>query len=131
MHSLQKNILIVDGNQDILDALADDLCLFMNNCIIHTAKDGKLGGEMMRSMSIDLVLTDIDRSSPNGYRFIEQARKDFPAVPVCVMTGNCSPSMVNHLASIGVVRRIEKPFKFSTLARVLTEELDQADERHT
>jgi CheY-like chemotaxis protein len=75
-------------------------------------------------MNIDMVVTDLAMPVMSGYVLIEYAKKNFPFVPVCVMTASCSPNVVGRLLSMGVGRWIEKPFKFEKLARMIADELN-------
>ena len=77
----------------------------------------------MKKTPIDLVLTELLIPAMNGFRFIEQVKKNYPFVPVCVMTGDCSPSVIERLRTIGVGRWIEKPFQFDQIAKLISEEL--------
>ena len=118
-----KKILIVDNNKDILEALSGNLCNSLKDCSILTASNGATGEDIMKKTPIDLVLTELLIPAMNGFRFIEQVKKNYPFVPVCVMTGDCSPSVIERLRTIGVGRWIEKPFQFDQIAKLISEEL--------
>jgi len=120
-----KNILIVDDNKDILNALAAGLCRRLHDCSILTAASGAKGEKIVRSTPIDLILTEVSMPAENGYKFIEQVKKNYPFVPVCVMTGDCSPAVIKRLELMGVGRWIEKPFQFDNLATMISEELEK------
>lgn len=118
-----KNILVLDDNKEILEAVARRLEKYVEGCTVLCAPDGAQGEAILRSRPIDLILTDLSMPVMNGYSLIEFARKNYPSVPVCVMTANCSPNVVTRLLSLGVGRWIEKPFKFDKLAKMIAEEL--------
>ncbi len=118
-----KNILILDDNRDILDALSVSLRKVLKDCTILTSSNGAKGEDILKTTPIDLILTDLSMPTVNGYRFIEHVKKNYPFVPVCVMTGNCSPDVIKRLQSMGVGRWIEKPFQFDQLAHMIAEEL--------
>ena len=126
-----KNVLILDDNRDILNELSTSLCGWLKDCNILTALNGEKGEDILRSVPIDLILTDLGLLVANGYKFIEYARKNHPSVPVCVMTGNCPPSVLERLNTLGVSNSIEKPFTFEKLARLISEalKLKQHDSR--
>ena len=118
-----KNILVLDDNKYILDALSANLCYYLGDCNIMTALNGAKGEDVLRTTPVDLILTDIDMPVEKGYEFIEHAKKNYPGVPVCVMTGDCSPSVREKLEALGVTRYIEKPFQYDKLVSMITEEL--------
>jgi DNA-binding NtrC family response regulator len=118
-----KNILVLDDNKYILDALQGNLCYYLGDCNIMTAINGAEGADVLNSTPVDLILTDLDIPVSKGYEFIEHARKNYPGVPVCVMTGDCSAAIKEKLETLGVTRYIEKPFQYDKLVRMITEEL--------
>ena len=118
-----KNILVLDDNRSILDVLSSGLCRHLHDCKIMTAHDEQTGMNILRSVPIDLILTDLDIPAAKGYGFIEHAVKHYPAIPLCVMTGNCSSSVRERLEVLGISRYIEKPFQLDSLAEMITGEL--------
>jgi two-component system NtrC family response regulator len=118
-----KNILVLDDNKYILDALSANLCYYLGECNIMTALDGAKGAEVLGSVPVDLILTDLDLPAAKGYEFIEHAKKNHPGVPVCAMTGYCSTTVREKLKTLGVTRYIEKPFHYAQLVSMITEEL--------
>jgi two-component system capsular synthesis sensor histidine kinase RcsC len=120
---VMKSILIIDDNKDLLDALSAALRCQLKDCGIVTALDGAKGMNIMESVPIDLIVTDLAMPVMNGYLFIEYAKKHYPAIPVCVMTGSCSPQILEKLRSSGVGRCIKKPFQLDELLQVISEEL--------
>ncbi|OGW53869.1 MAG: hypothetical protein A2Z46_08360 [Nitrospirae bacterium RBG_19FT_COMBO_55_12] len=118
-----KNILVLDDNKDLLDGMSARLCNYLKGCNILTASDGAQGMDILKSVSIDLILTDLSMPVVNGYTLIEHAKKHYPSVPVCVMTAGCSPDVIRRLQSLGVGRWIEKPFQLEKLAHMISEEL--------
>lgn len=122
-----KNILVVDDDKDILDGLFMRLQRHLRGCNILTAPDGAQGMHILASQSIDLLLTDLSMPVMNGYTLIEHTKKQHPSIPVCVMTANCSPPVVERLVTMGVGRWIQKPFQLEQLAHMILEELEAAD----
>lgn len=118
-----KNILIVDDNKDILNALQVGLRGFLKNCTILTALNTKRAAEILNTTPVDLILTDLDMPVKNGYRFIELSRISHGAVPVCVMTGSCTEADRERLQALGVKQIIEKPFQFENLSSLIAGEL--------
>jgi len=118
-----KSILVLDDNKHILDALSANLCKYLKNCTIMTASNGIKGADILRSTAVDLILTDLNMPDEDGLMFIERTRKDYPGIPVCVMTGECAPQAKERLRGLGVKRHIQKPFHFEALADLIREEL--------
>ncbi len=118
-----RNILVLDDNKFILEALSGTLRRYLKDCTVLTASNSVKGTEILRSTPIHLILTDLDLRPDDGYRFIESARRSHPGIPLCVMTGACEPHVKERLERLGVSRYIEKPFPVESLATMITEEL--------
>lgn len=117
-----KNILVVDDNTEIIEAVSQRLPRYLKDCRVFTATDGVQGEAVMRSNPIDLVLTDLSMPAMNGYLLIERTKKNHPSVPICVMTAGCTSKVIDRLLSLGVGRWIQKPFKFEKLAQMIAGE---------
>lgn len=119
-----KNILIIDDNNDILESIRKGLCGRLKDCRILTASNGETGEQILKTEPVDLIVADLGMPVLNGYRFIEKARHELPAIPLCVMTGSCPPGVVERLRTLGVTRIIGKPFLLERLADIIAEELN-------
>jgi DNA-binding NtrC family response regulator len=117
----QDNILIIDDNKDILDALAMILGSALKDPVIQTAVNRKKAEEILRNDPIDLIMADLDMPLAEGYALIDFLKKNYPDIPLCVMTGGCSPGTKERLRSMGVERSIEKPFQIDALKTLLRE----------
>lgn len=118
-----KNILVLDDNKFILEALSGTLKRYLKDCTVMTASTSVKGTEILRSTPIDLILTDLDLRPDDGYQFIENARSSYPGIPLCVMSGTCEPHVKERLQRLGISRYIEKPFPVESLATMISEEL--------
>lgn len=118
-----KNILVLDDNNDLLEAVSSRLQRHIKGCTVVTAADGTQGESILRSTPIDLIITDLAMPVMNGYVLIEHVRKNYPSVPICVITASCSLEVVKKLQQMGVVRWLQKPFRIEALARMAAEEL--------
>jgi len=75
--------------------------------------------------SSDAINSLIMRDSPfsTSLHPFCKLKKNYPGVPVCVMTGDCSASVREKLEALGVTRYREKPFQYDKLVSMITEEL--------
>lgn len=121
-----KNILIVDDNRVILGSLSSYLRFKLQDYHVLTAEDGRKAIEALETNPVSLILTDLEMPNVDGYQLIEYAKKNFPSVPVVVMTGSWSLDLRMLVVKTGVVRCIEKPFRFEELDQMVTEALEQA-----
>ncbi len=118
-----KTILIVDDNTFILEGLSTTFGLLLKGCTIVTAENGKQAVEIMESTPVDLVLTDLSMPVMDGYGLIAHGKKNYPHVPVFVMTGVYTADVAERLSLLGAYRCIEKPFDHEKLAHLIEREL--------
>jgi len=110
-----KNILIIDDNRMLRNSISEYLGFMVQGCTIMTAEDGQTGIEMLKSNPVNLVLTDLEMPGIDGYRVIEYAKNNHPDVPVIIMTGSWSADLSELVSKTGIVRCLEKPFRFEDL----------------
>jgi two-component system chemotaxis response regulator CheY len=123
---MKKNILLIDDNKYLLDVFVIRLSMALKNYKILTARSGKQGLEILKSTSVDFVLTDLDMPEMNGYEFIEQAQRHFPSVPVYAVSNECTEEVARRLHSLGISECIDKPFLVEEVRRAL---MNRAEEK--
>jgi len=103
------NLLIIDDNQEILDALHDFFS--QKNCLVKSALNGLDGLKLLEAdnKSIDLVITDIVMPHISGVAIISIVKKKYPEIPVIAITGwGEYPEAMAAEAQADLV--LEKPF---------------------
>ena len=118
-----KNILLVDDNLYFLTGLSMNLCIHLKNCNILTAGNGRKALEIMEAIPVDLIVTDLEMPTMDGYELVESVKKKHRGLPVFVMTGSAAPETKKRLESMGASRCLEKPFGFKELADLIETEL--------
>lgn len=119
-----KNILLIDDSKLILDSLSEYLGHFLQNCTIRTADNGKTAVKIMRSVPIDIILTDLEMPVMNGFELVTYTKTHYPAIPVLVMTGRHSPETEKRAMSIGASRYLVKPFDVDVIKDLIAIQLD-------
>lgn len=116
-------ILVVDDEEGILEVTEAYFQRFGYE--IHTARNGLEALEVIDSVKIDCVFTDINMPKMDGLKFAEKLREKDNTLPVVVMTG--FPSLENTIQTLknGVVDYLIKPVNLDqmelTLKRILRE----------
>jgi DNA-binding NtrC family response regulator len=119
-----KNILLIDDSKPILDSLSAYLSYFLRNCTVRTADNGRTAVEIMRSVPIDVILTDLEMPFMNGFELVAYTKTHYPAIPVFVMTGRHSPEMEKRAMSIGASRYIVKPFDVDVIKDLIASHIE-------
>ena len=121
-----KNILLIDYCKPVLDSLAAYLGYFLGDCTIRTAENGRKAVEILRSMPIDVILTDLEMPFMNGFELVAFTKTHYPAIPVLVMTGRHSPEAEKRAMSLGASRYIVKPFDVTVIKSLIEDQLEPA-----
>jgi CheY-like chemotaxis protein len=121
-----KNVLIIEDNEYIREALASSLRTRLQDCNILTAVNGQEGVSILGSVSLDLILTDLQMPVLDGYGVIEYKNINFPHVPLVVMTADTTHKARERLNALGISRYIEKPFDFNEIAGTILNTLSAA-----
>lgn len=82
------------------------------------AIEGEAGMRLLRTESVDLVLTDIYMPGEDGFAVLRRLRLEWPGLKVITMSGGPStgPADLNAVAAtLGAARTLTKPFNRSQL----------------
>ncbi len=109
------NLLFIDDNIHLLEALATVIGTQLKDYTILTARNGTEGISMIDSMPVAFILTDLDMPVMDGYGVISHRNKRCPQVPLFVMSGRLSLEVREKLGVLGVSECIEKPFYFEQI----------------
>ena len=116
------NILIIDDNKDITDAIS----LFAESqgfsCIV--SNDGKEGCDMAKKENFDLSLLDIAMPEFSGYDVLDKLRKDsnFDMKKIVVITAsNLDNLSAEKIEFSGIYKLVRKPISLDSLKDIFTE----------
>lgn len=115
-----KTILLVDDDDDLREALAEQLDMHAEFSIIQ-AENAATGIKMATDERVDLILLDVDMPDMDGREACKLMRKNGIHVPVIMLTGQSTDADTILGLESGANDYVTKPFKFSVLlARVRT-----------
>jgi two-component system, NtrC family, response regulator AtoC len=117
------NILIVDDDKEILDALSqaikrDDNAIFA--CEKINEANLFLGEE-----NIDLIISDLLLPDGNGIDFLKKVRKEFPDVLFVLMTGHATVDNAVESLKSGAFDYITKPLRVVEVRHLVEKALGQ------
>jgi len=112
-----KTILIIEDDISILEGLKDNLEFEGYRVITET--NGKRGLKLAREKDIGLLLLDIMLPGLNGYEICRTIKKEYPELPIIMLTARGSEMDKVSGLDIGADDYITKPFSLpELLARI-------------
>ena len=109
-----KNILLVDDDDDLRDALTEQLALYEEFSIITEATATK-GVNTARSEQIDLLVMDVGLPDMDGREAVKVLRKGGFKAPIIMLTGHDTDSDTILGLEAGANDYVTKPFRFAVL----------------
>ena len=120
-------ILIVDDEKNIRDLIR--MTLNKAGYDVLEAEDGAKAVEILRKddnpLMVDVITCDIRMPKVNGIEAIAFFRKEFPSIPVVVITGFPETEMAVSLLKQGVSDYVPKPVESQKLLAVVAKAMEQ------
>jgi DNA-binding response OmpR family regulator len=123
-------ILLIDDDDLLRGALVQSLVNAGHKVV--EASDGRQGCELARSISVDIVLTDLVMPVQEGVETILTLRRERPKLPVIAMSGGVTNSKLylDIAGKIGAKRMLSKPFLPKALIALVDEVLAEEAQRN-
>ena len=110
----QKTLLVVDDDDELREALAEQLELHEEFKVVQ-ASNGAEGLRLGKSINADLILLDVDLPDMDGREACRLLRKGGLTTPVIMLTGQTSDSDTILGLDAGANDYVTKPFRFAVL----------------
>jgi len=118
-----KRVLIVEDSKLVRSFFTKTLKRYEDKFEVMTAENGVDAIGLMNSSLPDLVMTDLDMPVMDGFEFLLYMNKNYPDIPMFVMTAKGSPEVEKKINALGSFRYFEKPLDVDFLADCIMEEL--------
>jgi YesN/AraC family two-component response regulator len=109
------DILLVDDETPFLQSLVEGLGIYAGNLNVITAENGKKAVEILKTVAVDLVITDLKMPVMDGFELLEYLKREHPEIRVMVMSMLDGPEIQARLKGLGVSQFIEKPIDFRAI----------------
>ncbi|MEM7462488.1 MAG: response regulator transcription factor [Pseudomonadota bacterium] len=109
-----RNILLVDDDDDLRDALIEQLNLYEEFEIMSESSATK-GVQAARSNHIDLLIMDVGLPDMDGREAVKLLRKGGFKAPIIMLTGHDTDSDTILGLEAGANDYVSKPFRFAVL----------------
>ena len=126
MATLRK-ILLVDDDDDLREALAEQLVL-TEDFDVFEAADGHAGIEKVKAGMFDLVILDVGLPDMDGRELCRLMRKHDVKCPIVMLTGHVADSDTILGLDSGANDYIAKPFKLPVLLARIRAQLRQHEQ---
>jgi DNA-binding response OmpR family regulator len=108
-----QTILIVEDDNDLREFLVD--LLLDNGYSVKTAEDGVEALKQLKKSQPDLILLDLNLPNIKGETVCTEVKKDYPEIPVIILTAKTTTPEIVHGLSLGADDYIAKPFETDEL----------------
>jgi len=123
----QKNILLVDDDEDLREALAEQL-IMTEDFDVFEAGNGADAMQKSREGLYDLVILDVGLPDTDGRELCKLMRKQGVKCPVLMLTGHDSDADTILGLDSGANDYVTKPFKFPVLLARIRAQMRQHEQ---
>lgn len=119
-------ILVVDDDEEVRKTIR--LQLKGTGLEVIEAEDGKKGIEVLDAENVTIVsaiLCDVRMPNINGVEAIAYFRREYPSIPVIVLTGYPDVKLAVDFMKEGVVEYLVKPVEKTKLVDVITKAISE------
>lgn len=120
-----KQVLIVDDEARLLKSIEAGLKNYKDNFAVLTASNGKVAVEILESVDVDLLVTDLRMPEMDGFELLAYISNSHPFLPAIVMTAFATTEIEERVNESGIFKLLEKPIEFDRLAETILESLEQ------
>jgi DNA-binding NtrC family response regulator len=119
----KPRLLLVDDDRHVLDSMAD--WLRSQNYDVDATGRYLDALERLRARAFDLVLADVRLNDGDGFDLLEQCRRNWPGIPVILMTGYGSADGAIEAIHAGAFDYVTKPLIDDELRMAIERALSQ------
>ncbi len=113
-----KAILVVDDDPSFLGSLAEMVSLIDPGYDVMTAENGDQALSILKTLPVDLLLTDIRMPVVTGSELVLWMRENMPRTPVIVMSASNDTDMISSIEGAGYFF-FDKPLDVTRLIQVV------------
>ncbi len=122
-----KNILLVDDDEDLREALAEQLVM-TEDFEVFEAENGSSAMARTKEQSYDLVILDVGLPDTDGRELCRLMRKQGVKAPILMLTGHDTDADTILGLDAGANDYVTKPFKFPVLLARIRAQLRQHEQ---
>ena len=113
------DVLLIDDEVVFLKSLAEGLRMGPGNFSVLMAATAEKAIDILRTVSVDVVVTDLKMPGMNGYELIRRLQTTRPFIPIVIMSAYTRDSVAAQLQGLEFAAYIEKPASLPHIADVI------------
>lgn len=121
---MNNEILVVDDDEDFLITIKKFLTEYNPQWSVEIANSPAKAEELILKNSYDTILLDIKMEGEDGVCLLEKFKKNFPTIPIIMVSGQSSIKVAIDCIHKGAMDYIEKPFDKNRLVISITKALN-------
>lgn len=110
-------ILLLDDEPIVVERVKQ--ALEKSNYLVSAFVSGKKAIDHLRKEKVDILITDLKMSSPDGMDVLKTARQLHPDIKSIVISGFATFKTAEEARKSGALEFIAKPFRISQLKKLL------------
>jgi len=127
-HGRPYRILIVDDERWVQDVFKD-FCELTNAIDVELSANGQEALTKIKTTEFDLITLDLIMPEMSGLDVLTAIKKTAPRVPVMIITGNATDSLITKAGVLGACQVMYKPVELETFVGELTATLGRRAEK--
>lgn len=114
-----RTVLLVDDEQDILDAIGTLLETSISNVKVISAISGPQGLDLLKKNAVDLIIADYKMPQMDGMEFLTKARAAYPTIPQVLITAFPKLNLaIQAINDVNVEKFLIKPLNPDEIVKV-------------
>lgn len=118
-----ETILVVDDEVALLELA--EMILTTYGYTVICAERGEQAWEILKSNSVDLLLTDVIMPEMGGYQLVNAVQELYPEIKIQVVSGFVEENSINKGGNIFHENRLHKPYSAEVLLKKIRDLLDE------
>ena len=110
------DVLLIDDDVSFLRDLAEGLHISSRATNVITADNAEKAIQILRTAVMDVIITDLNMPGINGFELIQRVQRQFPHIPVIIMSAYARTMVQDRLQGIRYAEYIEKPLDLAEIA---------------
>jgi len=114
-----RSILIADENRDVLNQLSQSFAICAKQYNIYTAQTGKDALEVLKTSSVNILLTVLNMSATQDFELIDYTKIYYPDTRIFAMSEEDPSTIKNRLGDLIISGYIRKPLRIEMIYSIL------------